>query len=243
MKKLSTRNLLVAAALFSIAAESTWSEEAAPSEPAAAAEQTASPVTVDVQEYAPTPNRRGYEQYWQQPPHWREPPPPPPGYYDRYRPYYPPYRQYRDAPAAPTENPLSAELTQTQEQLAAKSTELNTANEQLASLQAEQQATRAALQQAQSETAIASEQLSAVMQQMDSLNSALTELQARLDDQNTGLLNALDAAAAENDNDDSAVAGDVEQVQSPAPTSAQPKDARGEQTEAGDNDPSKPEAL
>ena len=41
MNNLSPRNLLVAAALFAIAAESAWAEEAAPSEPAAAAGQTA----------------------------------------------------------------------------------------------------------------------------------------------------------------------------------------------------------
>ena len=241
MNKLSPRNILVAAALFGITAESAWSEEATPSMPAAAAEQAASPGTVDVPEYAPAPSRRGYEQRWRQPPPWREPPPPP-GYYDHYRPYYPPYPQYRGAPAAPVENPLSATLKQSQEQLAAKSAELNTANEQLATLQAEQQAIREAMQQAQAENAKASEQLSVVLEEMDILHEVLTGLKGRLDVQNTSLLGALQAGAAENDEGDSAVASDAEQAQSPAARSAQPEDTGSEQTQAGDNEPEKPES-
>ena len=226
MNKLSSHNLLVAAALFGIAAESAWAQETTPGTPAAPAEQAASPGT-------------GYAPYWQ-PPRWREPPPPP-GYYDYYRPYYPPYPQYRNAPAAPAENPLSAELQKAQDQLAAKSAELNTTNEQLASLQAEQQAIREAMQQAQAETAKASEQLSVVIEEMDILHEVLTELKGRLDVQNTSLLGALQAGAAENDEGDSAVAGDAEQVPSAA-TSAQPGNAGSEQTEAGDNELMKPEA-
>ena len=211
MNKFSPRNLLVAAALFGIAAESAWSEEATSSAPAAPAEQTTSSGTGDVPGYAPTPYWRGHEQRWQPPP-WPERPP---GYYGHYRPYYPPYRQHRSVPAAPTENPLSVELKQTQEQLATKNTELNTANEQLATLQAEQQAIREAMQQAQSETAKANEQLSVVIEEMDILIDVLAKLKARLDVQNTSLHGALQAGAAENDKVDSAVASDVEQVQSP----------------------------
>ena len=222
MNQLSPRNILVAAALFGITAESAWSEEATPSMPAAAAEQAASPGTVDVPEYAPAPSRRGYEQRWRQPPPWREPPPPP-CYYVHSLLYYPPYPQYRTSPAAPVENPLSATLKQSQEQLAAKSAELNTANEQLTALQAEQQAIREAMQQAQAETAKASEQLSVVLEEMDILHEVLTGLKARLDVQNNSLLGALQAGAAENDEGDSAVAGDVEQAQSPATTSARPE--------------------
>lgn len=212
--------------------------------PAAPAEQTASPGTDSVPEYAPTPtptpNRGGYAQPWQQPPHR---PAPPPGY-GHFRPYYPPpYPQYREVPAAPTENPLSDKLKQTQEQLAAKSTELNTANKQLATLQVEQQSTREALQQAQSETDVASQQLSTVIEQVDILKNVLTELKARLDAQNTKLLSALEAdAAAENDNVDSAGAISADQAQSPTTTSAQPDDAGSAQTEVGDNELTKPEA-
>ena len=227
MNKLSPRHLLVATALFGFAAESAWSEEATSSVPAAPAEQTTAPGAGDVPGYAPTP-------YWQPPP-W---PAPPPGYYGHFQPYYAPYPQHRSVPAAPTENPLSAELKQTQDQLAANTSELNTANEQLATLQAEQQATRAALQQAQSETALASEQLSVVMEQMDILNNILTELKARLDVQNNSLLGALPATAAEN----SADASDAEQAQSPATTSVQPDHAGSAQTEVRDDELSKPEA-
>jgi hypothetical protein len=244
MNKLSPRNLLVAAALFGVSAESAWSEEAMPSVPAAATEQTASPGTDTVPENTPTPtpNRGGYAQPWQQPPQWHAPPPPPPGY-GHFRPYYPPYPQYRSVPAAPTENPLSVKLKQTQEQLGVKNTELNTTNEQMATLQAEQQTTRAALQQAQSETDAASQQLSTVMEQVDILKNVLTELKARLDAQNTKLLSALEAdAAAENDNEDSADASVTEQVQSPTTTSAQPENAGSEQTEVRDNELTEPEA-
>ena len=230
MNKLSSHNLLVAAALFGIAADSAWAQETTPGTLAAPAEQAASPGT-------------GYAPYWQ-PPQWRERPPPP-GYYDSYRPYYPPYPQYRTAPAALAENPLSATLKQSQDQLAAKSAELNTADEQLATLQAQQQAIREAMQQAQAETAKASEQLSVVIEEMDILHEVLTELKGRLDVQNTSLLGALQAGAAENDEVDSAVAGDAEQVPSPA-ASAQPEKAGSEQsdaqTEERDNELMKPEA-
>jgi len=236
MNKLSPRNILVAAALIGITAETAWSKEATPSEPAAPVEQTASPGTVNAPvRYPPGPNRGGYAQPWLQPSQW---PAPPPGY-RQLRPYYPPYGQYRAAPAAPTENPLSVNLKQTQEQLAAKSTELNTANEKLATLQAELLATREALQQAQTETTVASQQLSTTMEQVDILKNVLTELKSRLDAQNTRLL---EAAAADNDNVDSAVSSGTDQAQSTTTTSAQPGNAANAQTEVRDNEPTKPEA-
>jgi hypothetical protein len=240
MNILSPRNILVAAVLIGITAESAWSEEATPSEPGAPAEQTASPGTGYVPgRYPPSPNRGGYAQPWQQPSQWTAPPPG----YRQLRPYYPPYGQYRAAPAAPTENPLSVNLKQTQEQLAAKSTELNTANEQLATLQAELQATREVLQQAQSENTVASQQLSTTMEQADTLKNVLTELKARLDAQNTKLLSAVQAAAvADDDNVDNAVASGAEQAQFPTTTSAQPGNAASAQTEVRDNELTKPEA-
>jgi len=238
MNKFSPLNLLVAAALFGIAAESAWSEEATSSAPAAPAEQTTSSETGDVPGYAPTPYWRGHEQRWQPPP-WPERPP---GYYDHFRPYYPPYRQYRSGPAAPAVNPLSAELKQTQDQLAAKTSELNTANQQLLTLQAEQQASKAALQQAQDEIDAASQQLGIAIEDMDIINNVLTDLKARLDVQNTRLLGAVQAGAAENDKVDSAVAGDAEQMRLPATTSGQTENVGGVQTEAGDSELTKPEA-
>ena len=235
MNKLLSRNLLVAAALFGFAAESAGSEEAAPSEPAAPAEQTASPDTGSMPEYAPTPDRRGYEPYWQPPPR----PAPPRGYYGHYPPYYPPQPQYRSAPAV---NPLSAELKQTQEQMAAKNTELTTANEQLTSLRAEQEAIREVLQQAQLEISKASEQLSIVLEEMDILDEVLSELKARLDVQDTSLLGALNAGAVEEDKGDSAAASEAGQVQAPATPSVQPENAGGEDAQVRDNEQAKPGA-
>jgi hypothetical protein len=235
MNKLSSRNLLVGAALFAIAAESAWSEEAAPSVPAAPAEQTASPVTGFVPEYAPTPGRRGYEPYWQPAPR----PGPPPGYYGRFQPYYPPNPQYRSAPAV---KPLSAELKQTQEQLAAEHAELDTAREQLARLQAEQEAIREILHQTQSELAKASEQLSIVLEEMDILNEVLSKLKGRLDVQDTSLLGALNAGAAEEDEVGSAGASEAGQLHAPATLSVQPENAGGEQAPASDDEQAIPEA-
>jgi hypothetical protein len=156
MNKLSPGNLFVAAALFVIVADTAWAQEPAPSAPATKTEQAASPGT-------------GYAPYWQ-PPRWHEPPPPPPppDFYDHYRPYYPPYPQYR---AAPAENPLKSELKQTEAQLAAKDAELNTANEQLTSLQTEQQVTREALKEARA-------QLAAKITELDTAMEQLTGLQA-----------------------------------------------------------------
>ena len=236
MNKLSPRNLLVSAALFGIAAETAWSEEAAPSEPAAPAEQTASPAAGSDPGYAPTPYYGGYKPHWQPPPR----PAPPPGYHGYYPPYYPPQPQYRSAPAAPAENPLSAELTQTQEQLDAKNTELDTNREQLAGLQAEQQAIRDVMQQAQAEIAKASEQLSVVLEEMDILNEVLAKLKARLDVQDTSLLGALQASSAKGDKVDSTAATEAGQVQAPATPSVMPENAGSEQAEAGDNEQVKP---
>ena len=160
MNTLSPGNLFVAAALFVIVAESAWAQETVP---ATTAEQAASPGT-------------GYAPYWQ-PPRWHEPPPPPPppGFYDHYRPYYPPHTQYRAAPAAPAVNPLKAELKQTQDQLAAKTTELDAANQQLGTLQSEQQATEEALQQARKKLAVTITELDTTTEQLTSLQ---TEQQA-----------------------------------------------------------------
>ena len=237
MNKLPSRNLLVAAVLFGFAAESAWSEEATSSVPAAPAEQTAAPGAGAVPAYAPATYPRGYERRWQPPPRLA----PPPGYYGHYPPYFPPHPQYRPAPAAPPGNPLSGELKQSQEQLATNNTELSTARKQLATLQAEQQATREALQQAQAETAKANEQLSVVIEEMDILIEVLAKLKARLDVQNTSLLGALQAAAADNDKVDSAVASDAGQVQSTANPSVQPENAGSEHTQVNDNELTKPE--
>ena len=238
MNKLPCRNLFVAAALFGFAAESTWSEEATSGVPAAPAEQTASPGAGSDPGYAQSPYQGGYEPYWQPPPR----PAPPPGYYGHYPPYYPTQPQYRTTPAAPAENPHSAELKQAQEQLAAKNSELDAANEQVTTLQSEQQAMREVMLQALAETAKASEQLSVVVEEMDILYEVLSKLKAGLDTQNISLQGAVEAGAEENDKVDSAVAGGAEQAQSPTTLSDQPESGGGEHTGAGDNEPTKPEA-
>lgn len=124
MNKLPSFATLVTAALIGIAAESAWSDEATPNGSAVPAMQTPAPETGYVPGwYPPPPNTGGYAQPRQQPSQW---PVSPPGY-GQLPPYYPPHGQYRAVPAAPAVNPLSAELKQTQEQLRAKSAELDTA--------------------------------------------------------------------------------------------------------------------
>lgn len=272
MHRLSSRNLLVAAALFGIAAESAWAQEAASGVPVEAAAQPAAPAASEAPAYAPAPYQRGYEQYWQPPP-WPEPPP---GYYGHYRPYYLPHRAYR---AAPPENPLSAELKQTQEQLAAKDSELDTANEQLtalqtdrqataealqqaqeqlaarnaeldalttqlAGLQAEQAAIREVLQEAQGETAKASEQLSIVVEEMDILFNVLSELKARLDLQSTSLSGAVQAGAETENPGESAVEREAAEAEAPAAEPAGPGESEGDQsTPASDTERAAPGAI
>ena len=165
---ISPHYIVVAVALIGIAAESAWAQEAMSGGPAVLA---ASPVTGGVPAYAQAPGWRGYDDYWQPPPWPEPPPPPPPPFHDRFDPYYPPAPQYRSAPRAPAENPLSAELKQTQQQLTEKGTELDDVNKQLGTLQTEQQVTRQALKEARA-------QLAAKITELDSASEQLTGLQA-----------------------------------------------------------------
>ena len=223
MNKSSPLHIVVAAALFGIGTENSWSEGAATEAPAAPAEQAAAQETAADPGYAPTPYQGGYEPYWQPPPR----PAPPPGYYGHYPRYYPPYPQYRAAPAAPAENPLSAELKQTQQQLA--------------DLQAEQQAIREVMQQAQSEYAKAGEQLSIVIEEMDILYEVLSKLKARLDIQSTSLQGAVEAGTADSEIPGSVVAGETAPADPPAAASAQPETGGGP-IEGGENEAAQPEA-
>ncbi len=207
MNKLSPLSILVAVALNAIAAQNAWSEETAPVVPAAPAAQTAAPGTGYAPgRYPPRPNQGGYAQPWSQPSQRHAPPPG----YGQLRPYYPPYGQYRPVPAAPAENPLSAELKQTQEQLAAKNTELDTTKEQLTKVQAKLQAATAALQKAQSDTINAGLQVDTTMAQVDTLKKILCELAARLETRKAALQNILQTPAAEPDGPDSTAAGEVD---------------------------------
>ncbi len=138
MKKIPYLSAFVGAAMLTVASGSTWSEDVSPTGSAAPAPQTPAPVsgTVPPGWYPPSSHRGGYARPWQQrpyrPAHRR-------GYGERPR-YYSPREQYRTAPAAPAttpaaaENPLSAELERTQEQLAAKSRELDIAHAMLEQL-------------------------------------------------------------------------------------------------------------
>lgn len=129
MNKLMPVAALAAAALAGTLSETAWSEETATFEWSAPAEQTPAPASGVVPGgYAPA--NPGYAQPWQQPRPWQAPQPA----YGQSPPYYPAGRQYQAYPAwpaaAPTAwaNPLAAELQQLQEQLAAKSSELEQAH-------------------------------------------------------------------------------------------------------------------
>jgi hypothetical protein len=221
MIKRVTIKVLVAAALFGVAAESAWAEEATPGVSPAPAGQAAAPGTGYAPGwYPPYPNRGGYAQPWQQ---QSQRPAPPPGY-NQPPSYYPPYGQYQAVPAAPAENPLSAELKQTQEQLAAQATELDTTKEQLAAqateldttkeqlakLYTELQTATAALQKAQSDTVNAGVQVDTTMTQVDTLKHMLCELAARIEARKTALENALQPTTAEPDDPGSATADEVD---------------------------------
>ena len=133
MNKLTTLAALVAVAMIATMSEGAWSAEATTNGTAAPAEQTPAPASPVVP--------GGYAQTWQQPPHWRAPQ----QFYGHLPPRYPPIGQYQAFPAQPAtapaarENPLSAELKQTQAQLAAKSSELDEANRMLDQLRAKLQ--------------------------------------------------------------------------------------------------------
>lgn len=233
MNTISSINALAAAALIGIAAESAGSEPATPKGAAASIAQRPAPASASVPGwYAPPPRPGGYVQAGQQPSPWPAPPPA----YGQWPPYYMPYGRYRPATATAAENPLSTELRQTQEQLTAKTAELDTAhatvaqiqlklqlsleaertlNERLAALQAELRAATEVLQQVQTETAVSSRQLDTAMTQADTLGKSLAELSDRLENQKTTLGNALQIRAAEQDSAHYATAGRDEQPTAP----------------------------
>jgi OOP family OmpA-OmpF porin len=137
MKKFPSFYALVAATILTVASGNTWSEVDSPTGSTAPATQTPAPASGAVPGwYPPAHNQSGYARPWQQrpyrPAHRR-------GYGQRPR-YYSPREQYRTAPATPAitpaaaENPLSAELKRTQEQLTAKSRELDMAHAMLEQL-------------------------------------------------------------------------------------------------------------
>ena len=172
MNKSPSFTALVTAALIGIAADSAWSDEAAPNVSAAPAVQTPAPATGPVPGwYPPPPNRGRYAQPWQQPSQWSAPQ----RGYRQFPPYYPPRGQYRAAPAAPAAapNPLSAELKQTQEQLTAKSTELDETHATLEQLQGKLQ------HSLEAEHALR-EKMADITREQQDLQARVTELTAEL---------------------------------------------------------------
>lgn len=126
MNKLRSFAAVVAAALIGGIPGSAWSDETTSNQTAAPAEQTPAPATAVAPRWNAPRYPGGYAQTWQQPPHWGAPQPG----YGQYPPQYPQggqYPAYTAAPATTRENPLTAELKKTQEQLAAKSSELDDA--------------------------------------------------------------------------------------------------------------------
>jgi len=141
MNKLTLFAALAAAALIGSLPGSAWSEETASNGTPAPAVPTPAPASAVAPGWYPPAYPGGYAQTWQQAPRW----PAPQQGYGQYPPHYPPGGQYQAYPAAPAtapaarENPLSAELKQTQEQLTAKSSELNEARGMLEQLHDELQ--------------------------------------------------------------------------------------------------------
>lgn len=168
MKIMSFIAALVTATSIGIATECAWSDETTPGGSAVPAVQTPAPATNPAAGYYPPPLRPGgYAQRWQQPSQW----PAPPAGYRQVRPDYPQQRQYRPAPAAPAKNPLSAESKQTQEQLTAKSTELDTARATIEQLQLKLQTSLEA------ERAL-NEKVAAISGEQQALQAQVTELLA-----------------------------------------------------------------
>lgn len=138
MNKLSAFSAVVTASLACIVTECTWSGDATANESEAPALHAPVPPTVPVPSwYPPAPNRGGYAQPWQQPPHWAMPP-------RSYSQLPPPYPMRRLLPAVPSrsavaENPLSAELKQTQQQLTENRTQLEQAHATIEQLREELQ--------------------------------------------------------------------------------------------------------
>jgi hypothetical protein len=214
MNKLTHLKILVAAALVGIAAGNAGSEEATPAVTAAPGAQTAAPGNGHVTGwYPPRPGQRRYAQPWTQP---SQRPAPAPGYRPT-SPYYPPYGQYRSAPVVPAENPLGAELKQTQEQLAEQTTRLETTREQLAKLQDKLQVATATLHKAQSDTINAGRQVDTTRAEVDTLKNILCELAARIESRNNALQNALKTAATQPDDPGSTGEADPETAEQAEP--------------------------
>ena len=182
MKIISSLAALVTATSIGIVTGHAWSDETTPGESAVPAVQAPA-----LDRYRTLPRRGGYAQRWQQPSQW---PARPAGFGQR-RPYYPPQTQYRTVPAAPANNPVSAESKQTQEQLTAKnpvSPESKQTQEQLTAKSTELDRVQVTLEQLQlklqhnreAEHAL-NEKVAAITGERQALQTQLAELQGKLE--------------------------------------------------------------
>ena len=148
----------------------------------AAAVQTPPPASAVVPGGYPPVNPGGYAQAWQHAPRW---PVPQPGY-GRVPPYYPAGGHYRGFPAAPASapaarvNPLKAELQETQEQLSAKTSELDVAHSMLEQL-------RGTLQDSFSAEKTLSDKMAHTLREQQALQVHMTELTDTLSTANATL--------------------------------------------------------
>lgn len=182
MNKLTTYTALVAAALTACLSQNAWSDETPASESAAVAEQTPAPESAVAPVQYPPALPGGYAQTWQQPPHWRAPQ----QVYGHFPPPYPQLGQYPAYPAAPAtarENPLSAELKQTQDRLNAKSTELDAAHSRLDQLRGELQECLAADARLTDEIDYSTREQQALRVRVTELISTLNTARATLEQQ------------------------------------------------------------
>lgn len=162
----------VTAPLIVITVTTAWSGETAPGGAAAPAERAPTHVYPPVPGWYPPPPPRGrYPQPWQQAPRW----PTPPWGYTQVPPRYPPRGQFPPVPAAPptAEDPLSAELKQTQEQLSAKTADLDKARATLEQL-------RIKLQHRLEAELDLTEKLAAATGEQQALQARVSELNAEL---------------------------------------------------------------
>ena len=179
MNKLTSIAALVAVTLIGSMSESACSDETTSNGSAVSAEQTPVPASGVVPGWYPPPNQAGYAQSWQQPPRWHVPQ----QVYGHLPPHYTAGGQYRTFPAAAAaawDNPLSAKLKQTQEQLTAKSSELDMAHSMLEQL-------RGKLQDSHAVEEILSDKMAYSTREQQALRVRVTELTETLNTSNATL--------------------------------------------------------
>ncbi len=145
-------------------------------------EQTPVPASAAAPAGTAPPVQGGYAQPWQQPPQWRVPQ----QGYGYFPPRFAPGGQYPGFPAATAtarENPLSAELKQAQEQLTAKSSELDKAHSMLEELRGKLQDNLAAEAKLSDKIAYSTREQQALRVRVTELTTALNTANATLEQQ------------------------------------------------------------